>query len=191
MSLEEAERTLNKSNICRTAFQKFPKATLVNLCEANGIQPECNGRKYQGSSLKRDYEKALYEFRKRTGRHLGKPPNEREIIVAPLSLPGPIVVHPQPTCPPTSKVTFRVYNKPGDWVHTGENSCPLEENGDLDLTSISRIMQTDDVCRIIDPTNHRMFYQYEPGILRADDLEDLMDNGFLQVTFARCSRYLN
>ena len=35
--------------------------------------------------------------------------------------------------------------------------------------------------QIIDPKNYRPLYQYVPGILEADDIDILLDNGALRV----------
>jgi hypothetical protein len=37
--------------------------------------------------------------------------------------------------------------------------------------------------QVIDPQNGRVFYQYQKGLLQANDREDLMEDGYLRVVF--------
>ncbi|KAH7903856.1 hypothetical protein BJ138DRAFT_1119984 [Hygrophoropsis aurantiaca] len=207
MSLQDAERILEKAVIGRTAFQRFSKNVLADLCAANNLTHELNSSKR--TLLKADYENALFDFRERQGRRS----KVSQTRLAPVKTPH--MQHEQTfnnmpdddmmvsedvdtfkrqeqvgsrtrTYMPAisvATVTVRVYNKAKDWMHINEKACALDSNGDLNLSLVSQTIGTNAMCRIVDPTNYHLFYQYEPGILRADDLEDLLDDGFLRVVF--------
>ncbi|KAF8984829.1 hypothetical protein BDQ17DRAFT_1197253, partial [Cyathus striatus] len=75
----------------------------------------------------------------------------------------------------------RVYRSAKDWRHVHEVVCAVDDKGTLHLSTIQKQLETSATILPIDSKRYHPYYQYNPGRLTTDELEDLMDSeGYLR-----------
>ena len=90
-----------------------------------------------------------------------------------------------------------LYKQAKDWHYVREVAFECNSDGNVDLYKLKEELGVDgnlQVCaenhtednsltlaQVLEPCRRRPFFEYAPGLLHRDDLEDLMDDNFLRV----------
>ncbi|OBZ70524.1 hypothetical protein A0H81_09018 [Grifola frondosa] len=69
----------------------------------------------------------------------------------------------------------------GDWRPMREIEHTIGPSDNVDLHAIATAFGLSKGCKVIDPKNHRPFYEYTPGYLEAADMEDMIKDGHLGI----------
>ena len=90
-----------------------------------------------------------------------------------------------------------LYKQAKDWHYVCEVACECNSDGNVDLYKLKEELGVDgnlQVCaenymednsltlaQVLESRRRHPFFEYTPGLLHKDDLEDLTDDNFLQV----------
>ncbi|KIJ97142.1 hypothetical protein K443DRAFT_106124 [Laccaria amethystina LaAM-08-1] len=209
LTIADAEKVYQRDTVARTAFNRFPKAILQELCKKREISVVNTGLRSH-EPTKPDYINALLFFllggmtqmvdivmssvepsmRKEAEREFT---NAIDVEMEPEWLlqaeGGALAVSSslpldEPEIPlfPFPSVCIRLYKDAQAWHYLCEILFHRDLEGNINLHELRLELAVDGELQVLEPRRHRPFFNYTPGILHADDVDALLADGFLQVT---------
>ncbi|TEB38599.1 hypothetical protein FA13DRAFT_1784917 [Coprinellus micaceus] len=85
-------------------------------------------------------------------------------------------------CQTLTTLTIQLFDHPKDW-HPIKEIVYYTTNGDISLGELHTQLECEEgfEVHILDPRRYRPFHNYQPDIVVAADVEDLVDNGYIRT----------